>query len=96
MFGVNNIVKTSRTIGARNGEVFRFIVYEDKIYIWNDGEMPPNLDTTAKLFMKHSSKPYNPKLANIFFKSGMIEACDKYLGLLSAKEKVIDIQILRV
>ena len=49
-------------------------VYEDKIYIWNDGEMPPNLDTTDKLFMKHSSKPYNPKLANIFFKSGLIEA----------------------
>mgnify|MGYP002731379900 FL=1 len=36
--------------------------------------MPPNLDSTDKLFMKHSSKPYNPKLANIFFKSGMIEA----------------------
>ena len=31
-------------------------VYEDKIYIWNDGEMPPNLDSTDKLFMKHSSK----------------------------------------
>ena len=49
-------------------------VYEDKIYIWNDGEMPPNLDSAAKLFMKHSSKPYNPKLANVFFISGMIEA----------------------
>ena len=49
-------------------------VYEDKIYIWNDGEMPANLDSTDKLFMKHSSKPYNPKLANIFFKCGMIEA----------------------
>lgn len=49
-------------------------VYEDKIYIWNEGEMPPNLDSTDKLFMKHSSKPYNPKLANVFFKSGMIEA----------------------
>ena len=24
--------------------------------------------------MKHSSKPYNPKLAGVFFKSGMIEA----------------------
>ena len=48
--------------------------HEDKIYIWNDGEMPANLDSTDKLFMKHSSKPYNPKLANIFFKSGMIEA----------------------
>ena len=43
-------------------------------YIWNDGEMPPNLDSTDKLFMKHSSKPFNPKLANVFFKSGMIEA----------------------
>ena len=49
-------------------------VYEDKIYIWNDGQMPPNLNSTDKLFMKHSSKPYNPKLANVFFKSGMIEA----------------------
>lgn len=49
-------------------------VYEDKIYIWNDGEMPPNLDSTDKMFMKHSSKPFNPKLANVFFKSGMIEA----------------------
>ena len=53
-------------------------VYEDKIYIWNDGEMPPNLDSTDKLFMKHSSKPFNPKLANVFFKSGMIEACLLY------------------
>lgn len=49
-------------------------VYEDKIYIWNDGEMPSGLDSTEKLFEKHSSKPYNPKLANVFFKSGMIEA----------------------
>lgn len=49
-------------------------VYEDKIYIWNDGEMPSNLTSTEKLFEKHSSKPYNPRLANIFFKSGMIEA----------------------
>ena len=98
-------------------------VYEDKIYIWNDGEMPPNLDSTDKLFMKHSSKPFNPKLANVFFKSGMIEAwgrgfekireacalydgplpeyeineagimvlckaCDRYLELIPAKEKV--------
>ena len=42
--------------------------------IWNDGEMPAELNSTEKLFEKHSSKPYNPKLANIFFKSGMIEA----------------------
>ncbi len=68
-------------------------VYEDKIYIWNDGEMPEGLDSTDKLFMKHASKPYNPKLAKVFFMSGMIEAwgrgfekikeaCEKYGGPL--------------
>lgn len=68
-------------------------VYEDKMYIWNDGEMPANLSSTEKLFQKHSSKPYNPKLASVFFKSGMIEAwgrgfekireaCEKYDGPL--------------
>ncbi len=49
-------------------------MYEDKIYIWNDGEIPEDLDTTDKLFMKNFSKPYNSKLANVFFMSGMIEA----------------------
>ena len=64
-------------------------IYEDKMYIWNDGEMPANLSSTEKLFKKHSSKPFNPKLAEVFFKSGMIEAwgrgfdkikeaCEKY------------------
>jgi len=49
-------------------------VYEDKLYIYNSGTMPPELSTTEKLFEKHSSKPHNPKLANVFFKSSMIEA----------------------
>ena len=55
--------------------------------------MPEDLNSTDKLFMKHSSKPYNPKLANAFFMSGMIdargrgfdkikEACARYEGLL--------------
>jgi ATP-dependent DNA helicase RecG len=48
-------------------------VYEDKMYIYNDGIMPADLNTTEKLFEKHSSKPFNPKLAQVFFKSGMIE-----------------------
>ncbi len=72
-------------------------VYEDRIYVWNDGEMPASLASTEKLFQKHSSKPYNPKLANVFFKSGMIEAwgrgfdkireaCQKYDGPLPEYE----------
>ncbi len=68
-------------------------IYEDHMYIWNEGSMPTELDSTEKLFEKHSSKPYNPKLANTFFKSGMIEAwgrgfdkirngCEEYEGPL--------------
>ena len=49
-------------------------VYEDRMYIYNDGIMPEELSSTDKLFAKHSSKPFNPKLAGVFFKSGMIEA----------------------
>ena len=49
-------------------------VYEDKIYIYNSGTMPPELSSPDKLFKKHSSRPHNPKLAHVFFKSGMIEA----------------------
>lgn len=36
--------------------------------------MPANLRTMESLFAKHSSKPFNPKLAHVFFISGMIEA----------------------
>ena len=49
------------------------------MYIWNDGEMPANLSSTEKLFKKYSSKPYNPKLANVFFKSGMIDSWGRWL-----------------
>ena len=49
-------------------------VYDDQIYIWNNGDMPRDLRTSEKLFAKHSSKPFNPKLAYVFFVSGMIEA----------------------
>jgi ATP-dependent DNA helicase RecG len=49
-------------------------VYEDKMYVYNDGIMPEELSSAEKLFEKHSSNPFNPKLAGVFFKSGMIEA----------------------
>ena len=42
--------------------------------------MPIGLDSTDKLFMKHFSKPHNPKLADVFFKRGMIEAWGRGFG----------------
>lgn len=40
--------------------------------LWNPGQLP--LDwTVARLTEKHSSLPYNPDVANAFFRAGMIE-----------------------
>jgi ATP-dependent DNA helicase RecG len=48
-------------------------VYADKIMIWNEGQLPENW-TVKNLFAKHSSRPYNPDIANAFFRSGYVEA----------------------
>jgi len=48
-------------------------VYDDKIMIWNEGKLPDDW-TISKLFQKHSSKPYNPDIANVFFRAGYVEA----------------------
>jgi ATP-dependent DNA helicase RecG len=44
-----------------------------KLMIWNPGQLPPEW-TLEKLLGKHSSQPFNPDLANTFFRAGMIEA----------------------
>lgn len=46
-------------------------VYTDKLMIWNDGLLPENW-TISNLTQKHSSKPFNPDIANAFFRSGYI------------------------
>jgi ATP-dependent DNA helicase RecG len=48
-------------------------VYADRLKIWNPGELPENW-TLADLLGEHSSIPYNPLVANAFFRAGEIEA----------------------
>ena len=48
-------------------------VYPDKVMIWNFGQLPDNW-TIEMLQQKHSSIPYNPDIANAFFRSGYVEA----------------------
>jgi ATP-dependent DNA helicase RecG len=48
-------------------------VYDDKVMLWNPGHLPSGW-TAARLLEKHSSEPYNPDVANAFFRAGMIEA----------------------
>lgn len=48
-------------------------VYKDKIMIWNEGHLPENW-TVSNLLKSHSSRPYNPDIANAFFRSGYVES----------------------
>ena len=48
-------------------------VYPDKLYIANCGHLPENL-TVEKLMSKHSSEPFNPQIAHVFYLAGMIES----------------------
>ncbi|MBW2037338.1 MAG: putative DNA binding domain-containing protein [Deltaproteobacteria bacterium] len=48
-------------------------VYSDKIIFWNEGQLPENW-TISQLKEKHPSKPFNPIIANVFFRAGLIEA----------------------
>jgi ATP-dependent DNA helicase RecG len=46
---------------------------DNKMYISNDAALPP--DMTAEYLMNHHrSNPYNPNIANVFFRAGFIEA----------------------
>ena len=48
-------------------------VYADRIYIANDCIFPEDW-TLDDLMGKHRSRPYNPLIANTFFRAGFIEA----------------------
>jgi len=48
-------------------------VYADRLKIWNPAHLPESW-TIEKLREAHSSRPYNPSIANAFFRAGEIEA----------------------
>lgn len=55
------------------GVPIQISVYNDKIIIWNEGQLPENW-TVKNLQEKHASRPYNPDIANALFRSGYIES----------------------
>ena len=48
-------------------------VYDDKLILWNPAVLPEGW-TEATLLAPHTSQPYNPQIANTFFRAGEIEA----------------------
>jgi ATP-dependent DNA helicase RecG len=57
-------------------------VWKDKIMIWNYGQLPEEW-TIKDLLGKHSSRPYNPDIANAFFRIGYIEAWGRGIGKMA-------------
>lgn len=55
------------------GAPIQISVYADKLMIWNPGQLPEDW-TVERLLQKHSSEPFNPEIANVFFRAGMIES----------------------
>ncbi len=56
-----------------SGVPVQISIYEKKMVVWNDGQLPENW-TVDKLVGKHPSVPYNPDLAAAFFRAGYIES----------------------
>jgi len=56
-----------------SGIPIQISVYDDRIVLWNPGDLPENW-TLEKLLGKHPSRPFNPLLANAFFRAGYIES----------------------
>lgn len=48
-------------------------VFDDRIEIWNPGYLPSGWDV-SRLTANHGSKPFNPDIANVFFRAGYVES----------------------
>lgn len=56
-------------------------VYEDKLIIWNAGQLPPDW-TLTRLMDKHPSQPANPDIARALFLAGKIESWGRGIDLI--------------
>jgi len=57
----------------QSGVPIQISVYEDRLYVANVGSLPEEW-TLEKLLNKHTSKPYNPNIAYVFYLAGFIES----------------------
>ena len=65
---LNALVHRDYAVGAP----VQIRVYEDRLKIWNPAVLPDGW-TLKNLLGAHASAPFNPAIANVFFRSGEIE-----------------------
>ncbi|MBF0502376.1 MAG: putative DNA binding domain-containing protein [Candidatus Riflebacteria bacterium] len=64
-----------------SGIPIQISVYDNKLMMWNPGPLPSDW-SIDELLAKHSSKPANPDIANVFFRAGKIEAWGRGIDLI--------------
>ncbi len=64
-----------------SGATIQISVYDDKLMIWNPGQLPPDWKA-EDLLEKHESKPFNPDVAHAFFRAGLVEAWGRGIDLI--------------
>ncbi len=69
---LNALVHRDYAVGAP----VQIRVHEDRLRIWNPGALPDGW-TVKNLVSTHASTPFNPAIANAFFRSGEIETCSR-------------------
>jgi len=75
-----------------SGVPIQIKVYENKIIFWNEGELPENW-TIERLKQKHPSNPYNPDIANAFFRAGLIESWGRGIEKIETECRNIGIPV---
>ncbi len=63
-------------------------VYDDRVMIWNNGRLPGDW-TVDRLLGQHPSIPFNPDIANAFFRAGSIEAWGQGIERILAECKAM-------
>jgi ATP-dependent DNA helicase RecG len=64
-----------------SGTTIFLSVYDDRLIIWNPGELPGSL-TVDLLKEKHSSQPRNRLIADVFFMAGYIESWGRGIDIM--------------
>ncbi len=65
-----------------SGIPIQISVYDERIVMWNPGELSEKW-TLARQIGKHSSHPFNPLIANAFFRAGYIESWGRGIEKIS-------------
>lgn len=64
-------------------------VFEDHVEIFNVGLWPTSIPVDDTLYQKHESIPYNPKIADVFYRAGEIESWGRgFLKIRQECEKI--------